>query len=91
MPERIVCDVPGCKNSSARFAGCIGYLCSRHWRLVPKAAKRRDRRLIAALRARGEIEQDKRTTRLVTERALRLGTASWRAMVRAAIRSAAGL
>lgn len=90
-PPRIVCDVPGCANSSARFYGCIGYLCSRHWRQVPKALRRRDRSVIRALIKRGEVEETERSARLLSARAHRVAMLSWRAMVRAATRSAAGL
>lgn len=42
MIERAPCVVVGCRNSSGKWAGSR-YVCSKHWPLVPKAAKRRYR------------------------------------------------
>lgn len=89
--DRIRCDVPGCRASSAANAGCIGWICSRHWRLVPKAVRRRDRRVHRALADRGLILKTDRGYLLTTPRGDRMGRASWRTLVRAAIKAAAGL
>lgn len=43
MTERAVCIVPGCRNSSAVWAGWP-YICALHWRGVSKATKREHRR-----------------------------------------------
>lgn len=88
---RIPCDVIGCRASSAANAGCIGWLCSRHWRMVPKALRRRDRRIHRALADRGYIRKAKRGYHLTTPRGERIGRATWRSLVRAAQRAAVGL
>lgn len=75
-----VCEVPGCTNASAKYAG-HEYLCSRHWRLVPARLRRR-RALLRRRYARRAVD---------TNRYQRVNWTIWRAMVRAAIEAAAGL
>lgn len=88
---RIVCQVPGCMNSSGRFARSYGYLCSRHWRMVPRWMKRRRAGLAASLRRRGELVDQERSYSPKTVRAQALLCGCWDGMVRAAIRRALGL
>lgn len=88
---RIRCQAPICPNSSARFAGCDGYLCSRHWREVPRWMKARRSRLARRLIRLGELQDGKVAYTALTPRAGRLMSAAWSAMVRAAIRRASGL
>lgn len=91
MIPRIVCQVPGCTNSSAKFAECNGYLCARHWRCVPTRLKRRRSRIAGNLIKRGEVISTPVSYRCETPRAGRLLNAAWTRMVRAAVEAAAGL
>jgi hypothetical protein len=88
---RITCSVPGCKNSSARWFGCAWYLCSLHWRATPSRFRRLRGRVYRALIKRGEVRHDDRTYYRLTDRAVRVGDAVERRLVRAAIAAAAGL
>jgi len=80
-----------CYNSSARFAGCNGYLCSRHWRDVPRWMKARRSRLARRLIRLGELRDGKVAYTALTPRAGRVMDAAWNGMVRAAIHRASGL
>lgn len=88
---RTLCQSPMCWNSSARFAGCNGYLCSRHWRDVPRWMKVRRSRLARRLIRLGELQDGKAAYTACTPRAGRLMDAAWKGMVRAAIYRASGL
>ena len=88
--DRINCQVPACPNGSAKFAGFYGYLCSRHWREVPRWMKRRRAALAALLRRRGELTNEGGYVPL-TDRAQRLMCRAWDGMVRAVVTRSAGL
>lgn len=88
---RITCEVPGCANSSAKFAHCRGYICSRHWRTVPTALKRRRTRIAAVLVKRGELRREPDGYVSLTPYANRLMGRIWERMVVAAVEAAAGL
>lgn len=90
MTDRAACVVPGCRNSSAKWLG-FRYICSPHFRTVPRWMKRRRTRLAARLRQMGEMEFTPDTYRPTTARARRLIVQAWMAMENAAIRRAAGL
>lgn len=93
MTERLPCDVPGCRNSSRKWAtlGCVSYICGPHWRMVPKRLKRR-RRLICRLAIRrGEMRDNGDHLSAVTQRADRIDRRAWAAIVRGAIQAAAGI
>lgn len=91
MTEPIRCDVPGCPGRSTRFAGFAGWLCSRHWPLVPRRLRRRRAQLRRLLKKRGESYTTKHAWYATTPRANRLEDAIWRQMVRAATEAAAGI
>lgn len=84
--HRAVCVVPGCSNSSAKFAG-YQYICGPHWRMIPKALKRFDRELARVFRRCGLLQGETFTD----ENARHAYANSWRHLVRAAIEAAAGL
>lgn len=90
MTERAVCEVPGCTNSSARFAGSE-YLCSRHWRMVPGRLKRRRTRIVRLLTKRGRLLTTTTHYLPQDDAAHRLLWSLWRRMVTAAIEGAAGI
>lgn len=101
MTERAVCVVPGCRNSSARYARSR-YLCSRHWREVPRWMKRRRQRIARRLVELGELlppaakdpfyrRGPVRVVRCGERRAFLILHMAWLSMERAAIRRASGL
>lgn len=93
MTSRLPCDVPGCGNSSRKWAelGCASYICGPHWRMVPKRLKRR-RRLICRLAIRrSEMRDHGDHLTAVSLRAARLEGRAWAAIVRGAIQAAAGI
>lgn len=96
MIERSVCIVPGCCNSSAKYAG-YRYICSRHWRDVPRWMKRRDRALIRRYKDAGLVRDSpdgldwQHLGSPAGKKAYRTLTRSWNLIERAAIRRAAGL
>lgn len=79
-PPPAVCEVPGCTNCSQRFAG-QEYLCSRHWPMVPRRLRLR----------RARLRQRYARRRVDSDRYNRVNMVIWRAMVKAAIRNAAGI
>lgn len=89
--KRITCQVPGCPNSSARFADHYGYLCSRHWRCVPTWMKRRRSRLMRALCKTRDAESRDKSWVALTHRGQRAMCRAWDTMVRSSIRAASGL
>lgn len=87
---RSICQVPGCHNSSAKFHP-HEYLCSRHWKDVPRWMRRRDRALIRLLKARGKVVEGPNGYQCKGLRSRTLLWNSWRGMVKAAVRRNMGL
>lgn len=79
-PPPARCEIPGCKNTSRKWAG-HEYLCSCHWRLVPSRLRRR-RAKLRRMYARRPHDSN---------RYHRVNWVLWRAMVRAATHAAAGI
>lgn len=89
--KRVCCDVPGCRNSSAKWATSDHYLCSRHWRMVPKRLRAHRSRMARLLVKAGEIRDDGKTWWVETDRARRIMSRCWKRISLAAIEAAAGL
>jgi hypothetical protein len=88
--SRVCCEVPGCPNTSAKFVG-QEYLCSRHYRLVPKKLKRRRAALARMLHRRERLTYEAGTYVTRDLKAGWLMYRVWQSMVKAAIERAAGL
>ena len=70
MTDRLVCAVPGCKRTTAPRVGACGWICGKHWALVPIKMRRAKAR--AKRRGRAELADQiwQRALREVTGRVL---------------------
>ena len=86
------CCVPGCAHWTRRFPrGGTDWLCSQHWRLVPRALKSLRTRLVQRYRRRGLMDMTELHYLPRTIAGDRMLHGVWRRMKRAAILAAAGL
>lgn len=96
MADRLSCCVPHCRRTRKNPDGYKAWICGKHWQLVPKHLRRRDRKLVRRYVRRfgrnpfwhfpgGSPE------RIEAVRLTRLCEKSWEACKKKAIEGAAGI